>query len=105
MTNYNFKYKLTHSNEIHISTGVPGFPSIRVRVFRGWQKVEVSILRFPKVRLLKEKQFLTDNYEAITAFLLLVDALVGCASLDEAVAVISTFKVEIGGEEYEVKGK
>ncbi len=105
MQNYNFKYKLTRSNEIHVSTGIFGFPSIRVRKYHTCEKFDISILRFPRVRYLKEKHFLTDNYEAISAFLLLADALANCTSIEEAVAVISNFKIEIYGEEYEVKGK
>ena len=105
MQNYNFKYKLTRSNEIHISTGVFGFPSIRVTKYHSYEKVSVSILRFPRVTCLKQKRFLTDNYDAISAFLLLADALANCTSIEEAVAVISNFKIEIYGEEYEVHGK
>lgn len=105
MQNYNFKYKLTRSNEIHVSTGVFGFPSIRITKYHNYEKLDISILRFPRVRYLKEKHFLTDNYDAISAFLLLADALANCTSIEEAVVVISNFKIEIYGEEYEVKGK
>lgn len=105
MANYNFKYKLTHSNQINISSGVPGFPTIRVTKYRGYEKVTIVILRFPRVRYLREKQFLTDNYEVIMNFLLLVDALTPCTSIEQAVEVIANFKVEVNGEEYEVKRK
>lgn len=88
------------NGRLTISSGLPGFPIIRVSKFYGDKKVRVEILRFPRVRFLKEKAFLEDNYKAIMDFLYIAEVISPCETIDEVVSVLTESVFMLGGHEY-----
>ena len=87
-------------NQVTVSSGVMGFPTIRVIKYRNYKQLEVTILRFPRVRLLKEKQYLEDNYKTIMDFLYIAEIIAPCETIDEVVKTLTESVFVLGGVDY-----